>query len=125
MTMTDGTDTTPGSEGEMIDALLDEVARNPVPPMDADFMARLVEDADRLIPRSDPVGSAIAATGWRGVLDLIGGWPAMGGLVAAGVAGLWIGIAPPELLNNVVSGLFGGSVALDLTGLGDAFGMEG
>lgn len=123
--MTDRTDTTHRAEREMIDALLEDVAQGPVPPMDAGLMARLVADADRLMPRPEPAGGAVAVAGWRGALDLLGGWPAMGGLVAAGIVGLWIGIAPPDLVNDAVAGLFGGTVALDLTGLGDAFGMEG
>lgn len=28
----------------------------------------------------------------------IGGWPALGGLVAASAAGLWVGIAPPDFV---------------------------
>ncbi|WP_238928789.1 hypothetical protein [Alexandriicola marinus] len=117
--MTDETDQS------LIDALLEDVAQHPVAPIDAVLMARLVEDADRLVPRPEPVAGAIAATGWRGVLDLMGGWPAMGGLVAAGVVGLWIGLAPPDLVDDAVAGLLGGTVAVDLTGLGDSLGMEG
>ena len=123
--MIDKIDKTPNGDDGMIDALLSDVARHPVAPMDAALMARLVEDADRLMPQPVGAGGAVAVTGWRGALGLIGGWPAMGGLVAAGVVGLWIGIAPPDVVDDAVAGLFGGDVALDLTGFGDAFGMEG
>lgn len=119
MKMTDETDEA------LIDALLDDVARRPVAPIDSALMARLVEDSDRLVPRPEPMAGAIAVTGWRGAFDLLGGWPAMGGLAAAGIVGLWIGVAPPELVNDAVAGLFGGTVAVDLTGLGDTLGMEG
>lgn len=88
-------------------------------------MARIVADADRFMPAGPVAGGAVAATRWRDVLALLGGWPAVGGVVAAGVAGLWIGVAPPQLIDEAVSGLFGGTVAVDLTGLGDTFGVEG
>ncbi|MFK7751152.1 MAG: hypothetical protein AB8B51_01255 [Sedimentitalea sp.] len=39
---------------------------------------------------------------WSQLRDLLGGWPGLGGLVAAGVAGVWIGIAPPAALPDPV-----------------------
>lgn len=123
--MNDANDTDHVPGADMIDSLLDEAAHRPVPPMDAALMARIVADADRFMPAGPVAGGAVAATGWRDVLALLGGWPAVGGVVAAGVAGLWIGVAPPQLIDEAVSGLFGGTVAVDLTGLGDTFGVEG
>lgn len=44
----------------------------------------------------------------RQLLGTLGGWPGMGGLVAACAAGLWIGVAPPAFLPDPVA-LVGGS----------------
>ena len=51
----------------------------------------------------------------------IGGWPAMAGLATAGIAGLWIGIAPPAALATMagtltegVTGITSDSTADDL-----------
>lgn len=40
------------------------------------------------------------------VLRDLGGWPAVAGLVAATVAGLWIGISPPPALLDNAQGLW-------------------
>ncbi|SFT77577.1 hypothetical protein [Sedimentitalea nanhaiensis] len=34
----------------------------------------------------------------RQFLDLLGGWPAMGGLAMACATGIWLGFAPPQAL---------------------------
>lgn len=70
-------------------------------PVSGDLMARVLADAE---PRS-PV---------RAFLDIIGGWPTMGGLVAAGVTGLWVGIAPPALVSDYTALLTGDTVEVDL-----------
>lgn len=36
----------------------------------------------------------------RGVKDVVGGWHALGGLVTASMVGVWIGVAPPSLLDG-------------------------
>lgn len=51
--------------------------------------------------------------GWRDWVDLLGGWPALGGMATACAVGLWIGLAPPtglpdpvELVQTSEAGLF-------------------
>ena len=39
---------------------------------------------------------------WRQFVSAVGGWPALGGLVAASLSGLWIGLAPPSFLPDPV-----------------------
>lgn len=39
---------------------------------------------------------------WSRLHGALGGWPALGGLAAASVAGLWIGLAPPSGLPDPV-----------------------
>lgn len=64
---------------------------------DPALMARIEADALRLLPRPAPV----ARPGWglAGLLDAVGGWPALGGLATAAAAGFWLGFASPEQLD--------------------------
>lgn len=39
---------------------------------------------------------------WRQFSAAIGGWPALGGLAAASLVGLWVGVAPPAFLPDPV-----------------------
>jgi hypothetical protein len=73
-----------------LDQMLDEVGRSPVPDPSADLMARVLEDAHALMPT--PVGRMARTPLWQQIVDGLGGWSAVGGLVAAGVAGLAIGL---------------------------------
>ena len=67
-----------------------EAARNaPAHPSD-DLMARVAADAAREAPRP-----AQPARVRPGIFETLGGWPALGGLVTATVAGVWIGVANP------------------------------
>jgi hypothetical protein len=86
-----------------------EAARGEGPePSDA-LMARVLADAEALQPRSAPPPRSDGA--WAEVWRLLGGWPAAAGLAAAGVAGLWIGAAPPEVLAPGIEWLAGSGVA--------------
>ena len=81
-----------------------EEARATPAPVSGDLLARVLSDA----------AAANAPTGWRGLLAVLGGWPTMGGLVAAGVAGLWIGVAPPAAVSTLSAELLGQDIELDL-----------
>lgn len=108
---------------KMIDRLLADVARADAPsPSDA-LMARIMADA---AGAPNPVAAVdpIPAKGLRGVWEAIGGWPAMGGLVAAGVAGLWIGVSPGAGAGDLMAGVFGDDVTVDLLAGADALGWE-
>ncbi len=87
----------------MIDALLQDVAKISREP-DAGLMARVSADAARApsIPVPPPARGIFAQLG-----EVIGGWPAMGGLAIAGVAGLWVGVAPPASVEDVAATFFG------------------
>lgn len=93
-----------------LDALLAEArAVSPVP--SADLVARVLADADRaLAGEAGPelaVAPVVAARAGRGWLSALGGWPAMGGLMASAVVGVWIGAAPPAALADTAAGLAG------------------
>ncbi|MGI9367535.1 MAG: hypothetical protein ACR2O2_01740 [Ruegeria sp.] len=63
-----------------------------------ELAVRMMTDAEtvrlerirQISPAPDPL--------WRQILDGVGGWQGMGGLVAACAAGVWIGFAAPEFL---------------------------
>lgn len=97
---------------EMLDDLFAQ-ARRVTPEVAADLMARVMADAER---SSQP---AIAKPAPRRdlmsrILDVLGGWSVVGGLTAATVAGVWIGISPPAALDDLTAGLSGDVVALSL-----------
>ncbi|WP_135501452.1 hypothetical protein [Roseovarius aestuariivivens] len=84
-----------------------DAARQTAPQPEADFLARVLADAEAAQIRT----TALPAHRWRARLAelgrALGGWPAMAGLSTAAVAGLWIGIAPPAMLLAQVDGWLG------------------
>ncbi|WP_210527121.1 hypothetical protein [Rubellimicrobium arenae] len=87
-------------------------ARAQDPQPSADLMARLMADAARERPRPPVSAPVPRRADWRDWFRTLGGWPALGGFVAATAAGLWIGAAPPEGLSSVAPSLWGDSVTV-------------
>lgn len=92
------------SDDHLDDAALEALfatARAEVPQPSVALMERLRMDALSAQPRPlaapAPRRSLVAQ-----VLEAIGGWPALAGLATAGVAGLWIGMNPPQPLLALV-----------------------
>lgn len=90
---------------EHLDALLDQARETQVPDPSADFLARVLSDAQEVqdgfapaLPERQPRPGL-----WAQLLGAIGGWPAMGGLVTATVTGVWIGVSPPQSLSDTVT----------------------
>jgi len=99
---------------KLVDDMLAEAATVRAEVPDA-LMAAVLRDAEALQPAA--VTQAPASPGlWQMLLETIGGWPTMGGLATAGVAGLWLGVAPPATLEGVTADLIGGNQAVDLFG---------
>ena len=75
-----------------------ETARQSVPVPDDAFLARITADAEAFAASAaEPVAAAAPKPWlWSQVAGVFGGWGGMSGLVAATVAGVWIGIAPPS-----------------------------
>ena len=77
-------------------------ARQERPHLSNTLMASILDDAasvqDAL--QANPLGASDPAeTGfWRWLLATLGGGIGIGGVVTAGLAGVWIGLAPPEFL---------------------------
>lgn len=73
-----------------LDDLLDEVGRGAVPDVSDDLLARVMADAEAVLP--PPGGMLVRVPLWRQVVGALGGWGSVGGLVAAGVTGLAVGL---------------------------------
>lgn len=94
-------------QDQELDALFaaarDDTAQAP----SSDLMARILADAEAMQPK--PAAQPRRRGGFvSGILSTIGGWPSLGGLAAATVAGVWIGFsATPTLLPDGIAGLVG------------------
>ncbi|WP_306110653.1 MULTISPECIES: hypothetical protein [Roseovarius] len=99
-------------------------ARRAAPEPDADFLARVLGDAEavqdalkeaEVAARSAPRRrGARASIGWSGVFRALGGWPAVTGLSAAAITGLWLGAAPPDGVSATVQLVWGEDITLAL-----------
>lgn len=112
-----GTTMTDQNQTELDDLLAQTAQIKPTVP--SDLMARVLIDAAQVQPRN--FAPPPQQTLWSAVLDMIGGWPAVGGIAMAGVAGLWIGVAPPVGLENMATTVLGSTQTVDLFG-GDMLG---
>ncbi|MBY5932028.1 hypothetical protein KUV51_03365 [Tateyamaria omphalii] len=75
---------------KIIEQMLDDLAAEPMPDPSDDLMKRVLADAAAHLP--PPGGAPAAVPWWRELVQGIGGWGAIGGLVAATVAGFAIGL---------------------------------
>ncbi|MEX5727149.1 hypothetical protein Ga0609869_000502 [Rhodovulum iodosum] len=105
-------------------------ARADAPEPSAALMARILADAEAERPRARQVvprrrrrlrSAAMSA------LAGLGGWPALGGLATAGLAGLWIGYSAPAELETLTAGWLGtqGYDLVDLVPTADLYLQEG
>jgi hypothetical protein len=100
-----------------LDACID-AARDSAPVPSAALLARVLDAAeaeqDRIAARHAAVPRAPRAGLWARLRQGLGGYPALAGLAAAGVAGIWIGMALPALLPGTLPGDYVVDVAPDL-----------
>lgn len=98
-------------------------ARQARPALPSDLQATILADAHMMQRDQSMVtpgtGSATDPSTrpqrlWRQFTAAIGGWPALGGLAAASLVGLWLGLAPPVFLPDPVAGLAAASSAPQL-----------
>ena len=87
-------------------------ARARPPEAGPDLLARVLAEAEaaqaaRPMPARDGAAPAAGLPGGRGIIGLLGGWGGIGGLLAAGVAGLWIGFTGTGALGTASSELWG------------------
>jgi hypothetical protein len=103
-------------------------ARQVRPVVSVDLMARIMADAAAVqSERTAPIVVAAPEQGgfFAGLWTALGGWGGAGGLAAATMAGLWIGIAPPSGLESVSTAVFGQSETVSLFASDDILGAEG
>ncbi len=103
-----------GDDHHDLEAMFAAARQRPVD-VPNDLMARVLADADRIAAMRRP------APLWQQVRDALGGWPAVGGLVAASVAGVWIGVAPPSALPDPAELFFGTQTSSVSDTLSDGF----
>lgn len=88
-----------GLSDPALDAALDRLARAPAPPLPDEMSARLMADALAAMPPAmapSPRPRVDEGIRWRDrLLDWLAGAPGMAGAAAAGLVGLWIGLAAP------------------------------
>jgi len=99
------------SENELLDNLFAEARSEEVSPSD-DLLTRVLADAAALQPQQPPVTVISVPTLWTRVMNSIGGWPALSGVAAAGVAGLWVGLVPPDAIDSWVADALGDTTSI-------------
>ncbi|MEP1961975.1 hypothetical protein [Tateyamaria sp.] len=80
-----------------IDQMLGDLAQDPVGEVPEALMARVLADADAMLPA--PGGAVAPIPWWRQIVDGIGGWNAVGGLAVAAATGFVIGIGGIEAVH--------------------------
>ena len=86
-----GADPSPELLGRVLQDALDQQDRQAVARAAARPGARDARAPGSALARNP----TLAAPRWRELLALLGGWPGLGGLAAAGLVGVWIGYALP------------------------------
>jgi hypothetical protein len=104
MTMTNPPD-------DMLDDLFAQ-ARDVTLAPDEALVARVLADAARTVQPVRPVRRPAPLLAQ--VRAMIGGWPAFGSLAAATVAGVWIGVAPPPVIEDYALSWLGETVTVGL-----------
>jgi len=79
-----------------------------------DLMARVLADADALLPKAAVFQAPAPAGFFASLSEMLGGWPVLSGVAAAGVAGLWVGLAPPDSVENWAADLLGTTTQISL-----------
>ena len=59
---------------------------------------------------------------WSRILDALGGWPSVGGLATATIAGVWIGVVPPQSVSDITAAFLGDEVSISLVPV--SYGFE-
>ncbi len=105
--MTHDKDTKRDPEGSFLETHF-EAARQTASAPGNDLVQRILADANKVQSALAVHPEAPIQTGPRGVmafLQALGGWPAAASLSSAAAVGLWIGIAPPDVLTLVAQDL--------------------
>jgi hypothetical protein len=86
------------------------------------LMARVVADAAALQPRPAPVAASPSGPGfWATLAGVFGRSGAMGGLIAATIGGLWIGVVQPGPVATLAGQVWPTQQALSVELIPDIF----
>jgi len=99
-----------------LDAMLDLAADTPTR-VEPALMARVMVDADAVLDLRTAELRGTRETGpglFRSLVTMVGGWTAVGGLVSATLAGVWIGFAPPAAFSTTANSYLGLQQSYDL-----------
>jgi len=97
---------------DMLDDMFAQASAKSPAPSD-DLMARVLADAAAVQPGQSPIADKRPSL-WSRISDAIGGWPAVSGLAAATVAGVWVGIAPPAQVEDLTATFIGDEISINL-----------
>lgn len=97
---------------DMLNDLFAEVREVKPVPSDA-LMMRVLADGDA-VQLGAATRPAVQPGLWTRMMDMVGGWPAVSGLAAATVAGIWVGVAPPASVSDMTASLIGDEVSISL-----------
>ncbi|MEM9583405.1 MAG: hypothetical protein AAGA08_09860 [Pseudomonadota bacterium] len=81
---------------DALDALLSDLGRRAPQPSDA-LIDRIVADAKAEQPQAD-LRKVSKQNLWSQIVEALGGWAGLGGLVTATAAGVYIGFVQPDLM---------------------------
>ncbi len=105
-------------------------ARRAAPEPSPGFLARVIADAEAVQEAAEavPVRRSAAPSGglMAALRGMFGGWGALGGMLTATVAGIWIGFSGADQLGLVTGGLLGTTESLGTVSLlpeGDIFAL--
>lgn len=93
-------------------------ARSDLPEPSGVFLARVLEDAEAVqagfaaVPTAPPRAGLFAR-----FADLVGGWPALGGMVTATLAGAWIGFVGVDRIDTISGAYFASAETLGTVNL--------
>jgi len=93
------------------------------------LLDRIMMDADTVLGQRAESALVVDVAPRQGIgamlLDAIGGWASFGGLAAATVGGVWIGVSPPDALNTLSATFWGNTIEVPLLESDATFGLEG
>lgn len=105
-------------DDDILEDVFDAARAKADAPVPAALLTAIERDAAR-------VAEARSQGFWAALWCAIGGWPAAGGLVAAGLTGLWLGVAPPDNLDSFAGQFLGADMTVDVMGDFADFAEEG
>ena len=94
-------------DDRFLDAYFDD-AKKSSPAIPDALMARIVADAAAETDRRTQMAARVEPVSvWRQIWQAVGGWPAIAGLSAATLTGVWIGLNPPANVSNALAQAIG------------------